>query len=484
MLSSREFWRAFAIFVAGGACAAVAGVWICGSPPLAAGSSEWPGWCWRVAVTLSGILATAAWLARRYVQRVVVPVNEVTVAVDRFLASDPNATELASVSPNSAETFPRRLVSASEAMSRRTTARIIELERWRDSLDQNNQQLAIVLEAMVEGVIAVDAQERILLANGAAIRLLDLKPTGLTGRRLWEAVRLPKFQELVSQALKSGEQQRIEIDVPRTQSVLAVVMSRLPGTDSSGVDSSGAVLVLHDVTDLRRLESLRHEFVSNVSHELKTPLAAISAYAEILLDGALEDANINRSFVGRIGEQADRLHTLILELLELARMESDEPAFDLTAIDVSAILNECLDEHQEVAKSKSLLLETQAPVDLVWGLADEESLRTVADNLLDNAINYTPPGGHIVVRWKRDADVIVIEIEDNGVGIAKENQTRIFERFFRVDKARSREVGGTGLGLSIVKHHCQMFGGQVKVTSQLGKGSTFTVRLRATEPPS
>lgn len=479
MLPSREFWRAFVMIVAGGACAAVAGVWVCGSPPLAAGSSEWLGWCWRVTGVLVVIVVLAAWLARSYVQRVVVPVNEITVAVDRFLASDRNATEPARLSPSSAEAFPRRLVSAYEAMSRRATARIIELERWRDSLDQNNQQLAIVLEAMVEGVIAVDAQERILLANGAAIRMLDLKPTGLTGRRLWEAVRLPKFQELVIQALESGEQQRIEIDVPRTQSVLAAVMSRLPGELNSG-----AVLVLHDVTDLRRLESLRHDFVSNVSHELKTPLAAISAYSEILLDGALEDSDNNRSFVTRIGEQADRLHTLILELLELARMESDEPAFDLTAIDVSEILNECIDEHQNVAKSKSLLLETQAPTDPLWGLADEESLRTVADNLLDNAINYTPSGGRIVVRWKRDVDGIVIEIEDNGVGIAKENQARIFERFFRVDKARSREVGGTGLGLSIVKHHCQVFGGQVRVTSQLGKGSTFTVRLRAAEPPS
>ena len=431
MLPSREFWRAFVMIVAGGACAAVAGVWVCGSPPLAAGPSEWLGWCWRVTGVLVVIVVLAAWLARSYVQRVVVPVNEITVAVDRFLASDRNATEPARLSPSSAEAFPRRLVSAYEAMSRRATARIIELERWRDSLDQNNQQLAIVLEAMVEGVIAVDAQERILLANGAAIR------------------------------------------------VLAAVMSRLPGELNSG-----AVLVLHDVTDLRRLESLRHDFVSNVSHELKTPLAAISAYSEILLDGALEDSDNNRSFVTRIGEQADRLHTLILELLELARMESDEPAFDLTAIDVSEILNECIDEHQNVAKSKSLLLETQAPTDPLWGLADEESLRTVADNLLDNAINYTPSGGRIVVRWKRDVDGIVIEIEDNGVGIAKENQARIFERFFRVDKARSREVGGTGLGLSIVKHHCQVFGGQVRVTSQLGKGSTFTVRLRAAEPPS
>ncbi len=423
---------------------------------------------------LAGVAVISGGLAGRYVRRIVTPVEEVTAAAAHFITN-----ESANAETSTKTTFPDRLVAAFDALSLRATARIAELERWYDSLDQNNQQLGIVLEAMVEGVIAIDVHERILLANGAAIRLLDLKPTGLMGRPLWEAVRLPKFQELVSQALKGGEQQRIEVEVPRTQSVLAVVMSRLPGQETSG-----AVLVLHDVTDLRRLESLRHEFVSNVSHELKTPLAAISAYAETLLDGALEDASINRSFVGRIGEQADRLHTLILELLALARMESNEHAYELTATDVGAVLLECIDEHRDVAKSKSIQLEMQASAEPAWSLADEESLRTVADNLLDNAINYTPSGGRIVVRWRREADGIVFEVEDNGVGIAKENQARIFERFFRVDRARSREVGGTGLGLSIVKHHCQVFGGQVKVASQIGKGSTFTVRLRATEPPS
>lgn len=475
MLSSRLFWSVFAVAVTGGAFAAAAGVWICGSPPASTvAPGEWLAWCWRGVAVLAGIAVISGGLAGRYVRRVVTPVEEVTAAATHFM---PNETATAITAATT--TFPDRLVAAFDAMSRRVTTRIAELQRWRDSLDQNNQQLAIVLEAMVEGVIAIDAHEHILLANGAAIRMLDLKPTGLTGRPLWEAVRLPKFQELVSQALKSGEQHRIEVEVPRTQSMLAAVMSRL-----SDKANAGAVLVLHDVTDLRRLERLRHEFVSNVSHELKTPLAAISAYAETLLDGALEDASINRSFVGRIGEQADRLHTLILELLELARMESNEQVFELAATDVGAVLVECLDEHQDVAKSKSLRLEMQAPEAAVWGLADEESLRTVADNLLDNAINYTPSGGRIVVRWRREADMIVIEVEDNGVGIAKENQARIFERFFRVDRARSREVGGTGLGLSIVKHLCQMLGGQVQVASQLGKGSTFTVRLRASEPPS
>ena len=471
MLSTRVFWRVFMLFVITASVSVLAGAWIC-VPPLGSGAGEWNAWGWCCAAVLAVIALVGFGVARWVMQRVVVPLDSLSLAAER-LATDNAPLEI----PADLPAYPKRLVTSFRAMSQRVTARITELEQWRESLDQNNQQLAIVLEAMVEGVIAVDAQERILLANMAAIRLLDLTPQGLTGRRLWEAVRLPKVQELVRQTLEGGEQQRIEIEVPRTQSTLAAVMSRLPGEPSSG-----AVIVLHDVTDLRRLENLRREFVSNVSHELKTPLAAISAYAETLLDGALEDPEINRGFVSRIGEQADRLHTLILELLELGRMESDEHAFELEALEIGAVLRECVDGHQDVAKSKNLRLELDASGEAMWALADLESLRTIADNLLDNAINYTPPGGRISVRWRREGEWIVFDVEDTGVGIVKENQARIFERFFRVDRARSREVGGTGLGLSIVKHLCQVFGGQVKVTSQIGKGSTFTVRLRATEP--
>ena len=472
MLSTRVFWRVFAFGVIAASALVLAGAWICGVPPIESPVGEWTAWGWRCAMMFAVITVIGFWVARWVMRRIAVPLDSVTLAAEQLATGDA-PLELA----EDLRAYPRQLVTAFRAMSQRVTARITELEQWRESLDQNNQQLAIVLEAMVEGVIAVDAQERILLANMAAIRLLDLKPQGLTGRPLWEVVRLPKVQELVRQTLEGGEQQRIEIEVPRTHSTLAAVMSRLPGEPSSG-----AVIVLHDVTDLRRLENLRREFVSNVSHELKTPLAAISAYAETLLDGALEDPEINRSFVGRIGEQADRLHALILELLELARMESDEHAFELRAIDVGAVLRECVDEHQDVAKSKSLRLESEASAEAVWGLADLEGLRTIADNLLDNAINYTPAGGRISVRCRLEEDWVAFDVEDTGVGIVKENQARIFERFFRVDRARSREVGGTGLGLSIVKHLCQVFGGQVKVTSQLGKGSTFTVRLRAAEP--
>ena len=184
----------------------------------------------------------------------------------------------------------------------------------------------------------------------------------------------------------------------------------------------------------------------------------------------------------RIEEQAERLSALILDLLELARVETDEHAFELEPVDVGDILQQSVAAHQDVVRSKNLILTVQPPSDPVWGLADPGGIRTIADNLIDNAINYTPQGGQVNVHWWHDSDGVSFEVSDTGVGIAKEHQARIFERFFRVDRARSREVGGTGLGLSIVKHLCQVFDGDIKVKSRLGHGSTFTVRLPAADP--
>ncbi|MBM4077241.1 MAG: PAS domain-containing protein, partial [Planctomycetes bacterium] len=366
------------------------------------------------------------------------------------------------------------LATVVQAMSQRVSKQLCDLRQWCTSLDQNNQQLAIVLESMVEGVIAIDSQETILLANAAAIRLLDIKLQNVTGLPYWEVIRIPSFQELVQQTLNGGDQRRREFSVTRPQLILSAVSSRLPGEPSEGV-----VIVLHDVTELRRLENMRRDFVSNVSHELKTPLSSISAYAETLLDGAIDDAETNRVFVGRIAEQSDRLHALIVELLSLAKLESDEHTLELTAVDVGAVICSSLKDHEDVAKSRSLRLTSEPPAESIWGMADVETVRTIVDNLLDNAINYTPAGGSVTVRWRADGNWVEFEVADTGIGIAMENQTRIFERFFRVDKARSRAVGGTGLGLSIVKHLCQVIGGQIKLSSQLGEGSLFTVRIPA-----
>lgn len=367
-----------------------------------------------------------------------------------------------------------RLTRAFDDMVQNVDLRQSQLRRSQEEAIRDNQQLETVLEAMVEGVIAVDKEERILHANITAVRLLDLKGFDIVGRRVWEVIRLPQIHELFRVTLAGEDQHRLEFPVPWTYRMVAAVASRLPGDPCPG-----AVLVLHDVTELRRLENLRREFVSNVSHELKTPLSAITAYADTLMNGALDDPDVSRTFVSRICEQSERLNTLILELLELARIESEEHVFHVDTVELNEILRESVDAHQAIAQAKQLKLTSVFAEESLLAMADPEGLRTIIDNLIGNAINYTKSGGYVVVRSLRADGLAVFEVEDNGVGIAKEYQTRIFERFFRVDRARSRELGGTGLGLSIVKHLCQLFGGNVKVKSQLGQGTTFTVSLNA-----
>lgn len=415
------------------------------------------------------LLAIGLSLVMQMTHRWIVPLVEMTNAARRFSEGESpdrivveNDDELGT------------LVHSFNEMIMKSEARIDELQRNQQRVTSDNQQLATVLEAMVEGVIAVDQDERILLANMAAVRLLDLKSFSVVGQRIWEAIRVPQIHELISATLAEDEQHRMEVAVPWTYSTVAVVASRLPG-----IPCPGAVLVLHDVTELRRLENLRRDFVSNVSHELKTPLAAITAYADTLMNGALDDPKVSLKFVSQISEQSDRLNSLILDLLELGRIESGEHVFHVGAVDINEVLRTSIDSHMAIAEAKQLTLTEAFSETQLTGQANSEGLRTIIDNLIGNAINYTRPGGNVIVRSCREAMWIIFEVEDNGVGIAKEFQSRIFERFFRVDHARSREVGGTGLGLSIVKHLCQLFGGNIKVKSQVGLGSTFTVRLKA-----
>lgn len=417
------------------------------------------------AVALAGL---GLLITQRLVSHLLSPLDALTLAA-RQIATGQIPQEI----PERTRRELGDLALAFESMSRQLAGRIADLQDQRKRLQHNNEQLETVMGAMVEGVIAVDAGERVLLANSAAFHLLEMSPATMVGRPIWEAVREPRIDELIRQALRGEPTERLEFEVLRAQYTVSVAASQLPGDPCPG-----AVLVLHDVTELRRLERLRREFVANVSHELKTPLTSIAAYTETLLDGAVDDPDINRQFLKRIEEQADRLQALIADLLSIARMETDDSAYELVSVDIAEIITASLDAHQGVADAKRIELCAAGAIepDSLW--ADPEGMRTVLDNLLDNAINYTASGGRVTVRWFPEGEWLQVDVIDTGVGIAKEHQTRIFERFFRVDKARSREVGGTGLGLSIVKHFCQMFGGTVSVSSQFGRGSTFSVRLK------
>jgi two-component system phosphate regulon sensor histidine kinase PhoR len=324
---------------------------------------------------------------------------------------------------------------------------------------------------MVEGVLVLDAELTILFANDAADQLLGAALDKAAGKKLWHVVRHRQLNDAVSQVLASDEPYRCELDWPGSErKALSLQGARLPG-------DRGAVLVLHDVTHLRKLETVRQDFVANVSHELKTPLAAIQATVETLLDGAIGDPEHNVRFLERIRESADRLHKLVQDLLTLGRIESSQAPLDLEPIALQAAVDACISRHADRARTKDLQLVPQPAESPVSALADEEALAEILDNLVDNAIKYTPAGGTIQLRWSADNGIAILEVADTGVGIPEKDLPRIFERFYRVDKARSRELGGTGLGLSIVKHLVHALHGGIAVESELGAGSTFTIRV-------
>ncbi|QGJ71420.1 Alkaline phosphatase synthesis sensor protein PhoR [Planctomycetales bacterium 10988] len=347
-----------------------------------------------------------------------------------------------------------------------------ELSDQVSRLRQTGERLATVLGSMVEGVIAIGPDDRIQFANEAAGRLLDFPAQNSRGRPFWEVVRHSQVQRTVQSAQQGTWTGQQEIQVARTKRTVALNVTPIPGQPAQGM-----VLVFHDVTDLRRLERMRSEFVANVSHELKTPLTTIRAYTETLLEGALDDESHRVRFVEQIDQQAERLYQLIVDVLHLAHIESARETFEIIDIPLQEVIQDCLEQASPTAESKSIELSMLAPAEPLLVKADQEGLRTILINLIGNAVKYSPGGGFVKVKIRTEDGFALLEIEDSGFGIAEEHLERIFERFYRADKARSRALGGTGLGLAIVKHLVQRFGGQVSVRSELGKGSTFSATI-------
>lgn len=345
-------------------------------------------------------------------------------------------------------------------------------------LQAHRNQLRTVLDSMAEGVIAVDSGQRVMLLNDAACRLFRLQQALAVGRPLWELVRSPQLQQWVTEALEASEPVGGEMELLAPMSrMLSVRAAGLPG-DPAG----GAIVVASDISQLRRLESVRQEFVANASHELKTPLASIKACVETLLDGAIDDVDVRVRFLQMVGEQSDRLDRLVRDLLSLTRIESEGTQTDLHPVTLDEIVKVCHQRHRQNAERKQMSLVMQLPPEPIIVQGDEESLEQILDNLIDNAIKYTNEGGSVTIRWQNHEGGCLLEVEDTGIGIPQAHLPRIFERFYRVDKARSRELGGTGLGLSIVKHLVQALGGTVSVTSRIGAGTSFSIQLATPRP--
>jgi two-component system, OmpR family, phosphate regulon sensor histidine kinase PhoR len=363
------------------------------------------------------------------------------------------------------------------------------------SLTEEHGRTAAILESMAEGVAVVGADERVVYSNAAFAQILGsgtnvertnvVGPNGAQGgdgilgrstgqgRRLVELVRQTELLGVVKKALSSEQRVESEVTVGTVRlQTFAVTAAPVPASEKGGT-AIGAVLVLHDISELRRLERVRQDFVANVSHEFKTPLTAIRGFAETLLSGALEDVDHRKRFVEIIQEHAERLTRLTDDLLKLSTIEAGKMDLELRTVTPADLVKMCVDTASFAAKKKQQTIKVDCARELPAVRGDSGRLRDVLQNLLDNAVQYTPAGGHIIASAAKDGAEIVFTVADNGIGIPQAEQERIFERFYRVDEGRSREVGGTGLGLSIARHIAEAHGGRIWVESAIGQGSRF-----------
>jgi two-component system phosphate regulon sensor histidine kinase PhoR len=360
-----------------------------------------------------------------------------------------------------------------------------QMDRTIQSLSGERNRSSAILRSMVEGVAVVDAQERLVFCNRAFSEILNLDAASSEGHPLIEVVRQAELIGLIRRALKGEEGLQSDIAMgivqQRSFSVTAAPVKALEASaataSGNGEKPSGAVVVLHDVTELRRLERVRQDFVANVSHEFKTPLTAIQGFAETLLAGALDDPNNNRHFLEIIRDHAARLARLTDDLLKLARIEAGKLEVQFHPVFLVEVIEGCAATTLLKANRRQISFDVDLPPGLPAVLADASLLHDVLQNLLDNAIQYTPVGGQIHVSAKANTREAVVAVTDTGIGIPVADQERIFERFYRVDAARSREAGGTGLGLSIAKHIVEAHGGRMWVESAVGRGSKFSFSI-------
>jgi two-component system phosphate regulon sensor histidine kinase PhoR len=369
-------------------------------------------------------------------------------------------------------------------LSRSFRSMSTELEQRVATLAADRNKVLAILASMVEGMVAVDREDRIVHMNAAAAHILRTDADRSVGRRVWETTRVRDVPRILAEARETERECRAEVKLESSANPTFVELFASPLSGAAG-ENVGAVVVLHDVTELRRLEGVRRDFVANVSHELKTPLTAIRGFVETVLDDEAMPRDVERRFLGRIREQTARLSALVQDLLTLARIEAAEERPELVEVDLVRSLSESVERFALLAERKQISLTAEMPDGAALVRADEEGLRQIAGNLLDNAIKYTPAGGSVRVRLAARDGEFVVEVVDTGIGIEPRDLERIFERFYRVDKARSRELGGTGLGLAIVKHLALTYEGSVSVESTPAKGSTFRVHLprRGTETP-
>jgi two-component system phosphate regulon sensor histidine kinase PhoR len=420
----------------------------------------------RIKISIGGLLialmaaAISLIISRQYSR----PLEKLKQGADRFARGEldhrlmpPDSEELAA------------LADAMNQMARQLDNRIKTIENQRHELET-------VLSSMVESLLAVDGRERIISLNLAAARWFGIDIRNVQGRSVLEVIRDLALQKFVADALKNRERMQSDITVFHNgERVLNVQSSPLLDTNR---ERKGTLIIFSDVTQLRRLENLRRDFVANVSHEIKTPLTAIKGFVETLQQGGVDNPQEAARFLGIVRKHVDRLNSIIEDLLSLSRIEQENDARAITfeTRHIREVFTTALQICRSKAEDKQIEIKPTCP-DKLKAKFDPSLLEQAVVNLLDNAIKYSDSGSKIFLEAVQHNGKIRIRVSDQGIGIAKKHLPRLFERFYRVDKARSRKLGGTGLGLAIVKHIAQAHGGRITVESKLGEGSKFTLEL-------
>jgi two-component system phosphate regulon sensor histidine kinase PhoR len=401
-------------------------------------------------VFLAGFLALLlAWLAWRHI-RLLRSLNRYAVLLHSMANGEKTVSDLP-------EDWP-----ALEDLSNTVKDLALALRVRLSVVDAERQRLAAVLERMTDGVLIADSDGRITFANPAVERLFETGPA--LGRRVIEVLRQYQLVEAWQRSRESGEVQEESVEMPGRQRFLQLVV--LPDRQTGG-----SLLVVQDLTRIRRLETVRRDFISNISHDLRTPLASLKALTETLRDGALQDPKAARRFLGRIEIEVDALTQMAGEVLELSRIESGQVPLQLKPVPATSLLISAADRMRAQAERAGLTLNLGPDQELIEVLADPPRLEQVLVNLIHNAVKFTHPGGVVLLAARAETGFVCFSVSDNGAGIPTDDLERIFERFYKADRARSG--GGTGLGLSIARHLVEAHGGKIWAESREGQGSTF-----------
>jgi two-component system phosphate regulon sensor histidine kinase PhoR len=418
--------------------------------------------CWLILGVLCAVFAVTALFLR---QKWAAPWAQINQLVTQIARSERPSTFLINGGKD-----PHRVGLALENIF----ARQQELEGRIAGRESGTQT---ILGAMQDGLLVVDARSRITLMNPTFQELFELRDPAVDVP-LIEAVRHATLDQLVAETLRNGEAMRSELSVTNshTYSERHVEVSAVP-IKKTDDEITGAVVLFHDFTELKQVDRIRREFVANVSHELRTPLSILRGYIEVLLDEPETPREELTRILSIMERHSKRLERLVGDLLSLAELESSRAELELNFVRIDELFNNLIRDWKEKLSAKNLEVIIDLPSEALTLHADGTRLEEVLHNLLDNAVKFSPENGQIRLRATRCDSNMVLSVADNGIGISKEHLPRIFERFYRADKARSRELGGTGLGLAIVKHIAQLHGGWVEAESELGRGTTIRVVL-------